>query len=195
MRVALGAAVALGWAWSAGSAAAGDNDKPEGTRFAERAPMPKHPYPDPDTLQRAGYPNTIAWWAIPGQSRFQTAGYIGGATPQGNHVLARGPGAATGPLTTGVFGWDFAGFRMRPGRVFLAPTPTGANRSDIARNYWAEGPHVPDVFALRPFRKAVLEKREAKEGHPEEHGGMHTGNGHGEGQPGGHGEMPKPGGH
>jgi hypothetical protein len=120
----------------------------------------------------------------------------------GNHPFTRGVGAATGPLTTGAFGWDFAGFRMRPGRVFLAPTPTGGNRSDIARNYWAEGPHVPDVFALRPFRKAVLEKREAKEGHPEEyhepHGGHengHTGNGHGEGQPGGQGQTPKTGGH
>lgn len=207
MRLALGAAVALGWAWTAGAAAAGDHDKPAGTRFVERTPYPHQPYPNPDTMQRAGYPQTIAKWAIPGLTRFQTAGYIGGATLKGNRPLARGVGAATGPLTTGTFGWDFAGFHMRPGRVFLAPTPTGANRSDIVRNYLAEGPVVPDVFALRPFRKAVLEKREAKEGHPEEHGshgGEHGGNGHngnghtgghGEGQPGGHPPMPKTGGH
>jgi hypothetical protein len=205
MRLALGAAVALGWAWSAGSAAAGDHDKPEGTRFVERTPYPKHPYPDPDTMRRAGYPQEIARWAIPGLTKFQTAGYIGGATVCNNHALTKGVGAATGPLTTGTFGWDFAGFGMRPGRVFLAATPTGANRSNIARNYLSEGPHVPDVFALRPFRKAVLEKQEAKHPEVEEHGSHgehgnghdekgHNGNGHGAGQPATPGEKPK-GGH
>ena len=93
------------------------------------------------------------------------------------------------PATTGTFGWDFGGFRMRPARVFLAPSPSGANRSVIANHYRAEDPfHVTDVFALRPFRKAVLEKHEAKEerhggGHAECHGGEH-GNGHGEAKPG-----------
>ena len=202
MRVALGAAVALGWAWSAGLAAAADHDKPEGTRFVERTPYPKHPYPNPDTMQRAGYPQEISKWAIPGISKHETGGYIGGATVCHNHPLARGVGAATGPLETGTFGWDFAGFRMRPGRVFLAATPSGANRSDIVRNYLSEGPHVPDVFALRPFRKAVLAKKEAKhpseehaghgEGHDEKGHNGEKGTGHGEAKPG---EAPKAGGH
>lgn len=200
MRLALGAAVALGWAWSAGSAAAGEHDKPEGTRFVERTPYPKHPYPNPDTMQRAGYPQEVAWWAVSGISKHNTGGYIGGATVCHNNALHRGVGAATGPLQTGTFGWDFAGFRMRPGRVFLAATPTGANRSDIARNYLAEGPRVPDVFALRPFRNAVLAKQEAK--HPSEEHASHDekghdekGNGHGEAKPGTPGQMPKGGGH
>jgi len=181
-------------AWSAGSAAAQD-----GHRFVERAPVQKHL--GPQTQPAAGNPATVAWWAVPGPGKYSTGAYVGGGSLlHGNHVLARGPGAVTGPVTTGTFGWDFAGFRMRPGRVFLAPSPDGANRSVIARHYRAEDPvHVPDVFALRPFRKAVLEKHEAKEErhgggeHAEGHGGEH-GNGHGEAKPGEHGgELPKAG--
>jgi hypothetical protein len=177
-------------AWSAGSAVAQD-----GHRFVERAPVQKHL--GPSSQWTAGNSASVACWAVPSPSKCYTAGYVGGASLlHGNNPCARGPCVAPGPVTTGTFGWDFGGFRMRPGRVFLAPSPSGANRSVIANHYRAEDPfHVPDVFALRPFRKAVLEKHEAKEErhgggeHAGGHGGEH-GNGNGEAKPG---ELPPAG--
>ncbi|MBX9583331.1 MAG: hypothetical protein K2X87_23765 [Gemmataceae bacterium] len=130
-------------------------------RFVERAPLPKHP--PADAMARAGYPQTVARWAIPGVSRYEAGGYVGGGSLHGNRVLAKGPFAATGPRLDGTFGWDFAGFKVRPGRVFLAPSQDPGAGAVVARNYRTDGPHVPDVFSLRPVRKAVLEKREAAE--------------------------------
>jgi hypothetical protein len=40
--------------------------------------------------------------------------------------------------------------------VLVLPRSSGFRAS-------TDGPHVPDIFAARPVRKAVLEKREAKE--------------------------------
>jgi hypothetical protein len=103
----------------------------------------------------------VAPWAIVGATRYESGGYVGGGSLRGNNMLARG--AASGPTQTGTFGWDFTGFRLRPGRVFLAPSTDPSSGSPIGRNYRTDGPHIVDVFSLRPFRKAVLEKREVME--------------------------------
>lgn len=136
-------------------------------RFVERAPLPKHP--PPDTMARAGHPQTVAWWAVPGVRKHEAGGYVGGGSIKGNRVLARGSYAAPGPRLDGTFGWDFIGFRDRAARVFLAPSADPADGAVVARNYRAEGPTVPDVIARRPLRKAVLEKKEAVE--ERRHGG------------------------
>src|SRR5438270_2173013 len=99
-------------------------------RFVERAPVPKHPAAH--TQERAGNPQTVAPWAVPGVSRFETGGSV-----------------------SGTFGWDFAGFRVRSGRVFRA----ASSNTDHAAGYRTEGPHVPDVVSLRPPRRGVLEKK------------------------------------
>jgi hypothetical protein len=120
-------------------------------------------------MQRAGNSASVAWWAKPSVGRFDTGGYVGGAKLLGNRVLARGPAAVTGPTTDGTFGLDFTGFRTRPGRVFLASPADPSRGVPVANNYRTDGPHVPDIFAARPVRKAVLEKREAKEEAKTEH--------------------------
>ena len=127
-------------------------------RFVERTPLPRKPVEH--TMQRAGNPRTIAPWAVPSVTRYEAGGYIGGGSVRGNSILAEGPASATGPISEGVFGTDFTGFQMRMGRVFLAPSANPAAGPSIARNYRTDGPHVPDVFAIRPFRKAILEKKE-----------------------------------
>jgi len=130
-------------------------------RFVARTPLPHHP--PAHTMERAGNPQRIAPWAVPGISRYSAGGYVGGACLKGNSAFCKGPVLATGPLATGTFGWDFAGFKLHSGRVFLAPSADPSAGSPIARNYRADGPHVPDVVSLRPFRRAVLEKREVME--------------------------------
>ena len=117
-------------------------------------------------MQRAGQPRNIAPWAVPSVTRFEAGGYIGGGSLHGNSALAKGP-AATGPISIGTFGTDFAGFQLRMGRAFLAPSADPSAGPSLARSYRTDGPHVPDVFAIRPFRKAVLEKKEALEGRKE----------------------------
>ncbi len=127
-------------------------------RFVERTPLPRKPLEH--TMPRAGDSRRIAPWAVPSVTRFEAGGFIGGGSVRGNTILAKGPITATGPLTEGTFGTDFAGFHLRMGRVFLAPSADPADGPSIARTYRTEGPHVPDVFAIRPFRKAILEKKE-----------------------------------
>jgi len=104
-------------------------------RYAERTPLPHRPAAH--TQERAGNPATVAPWAVPGVSRYEAGGSVGGT-----------------------FGWDFVGFRLRPGRVFRM----AASNPEHAAGYRTQGPHVPDVFSLRPFRRAVLEKNEATGG-------------------------------
>jgi hypothetical protein len=145
------------------SAVAQHKDQP----FVERTPYSK--FPLTQSMERAGYPQHIAPWAIPSVTRFEAGGYIGGGCLKGNSIFAKGPFTASGPTYDGTFGWDFAGFGMRPGRLFLAPTgDPSQQRSDISRNYRTEGHYPKDVGLIRPLRRAILEKREVKE---ERHGG------------------------
>jgi len=127
-------------------------------RFVERTPLPRNA--PQHTMERAGNPRAVAWWAVPSVTRRDAVGYIGGASHRGNSLSATGPYSAPGPTQDGTAGSDFAGFRLRMGRVFLAPSADPSQGNNIARAYRTDGPHVPDIFALRPLRKAVLEKRE-----------------------------------
>lgn len=133
----------------------------DGPRFVERTPMPH--VPPPNTMARAGNPHEVAPWAVAGVTQYESGGYVGGGSIKSSAPLARGVGTATGAPGDGTFGLDFIGFRHRPGRVFLAPSPDPADGVPIANNYKTDGPHVTDVFNIRPVRKAVLEKREAAE--------------------------------
>jgi hypothetical protein len=160
------AAVAV-WALSGSVACA---QHPHWQRFVERTPPLKHPQPTPCEP----FTPQVARWAIPGVTRFEAGGYVGGGCLKGHNVCAKGATVASGPVQDGTFGLDFAGFKLRAGRVFLAPSGDPSRTGPIARNYNSEGPNVLDVFALRPLRKAVLEKKEAVEEHKGE-GGEHHG--------------------
>lgn len=145
-------------------------------RFVQRAPQPRRPVDH--SMERAGYPQSVRPHAQSSVSKHDNSGYIGGARVTHNNVVhGRGPGAVTGPIRDGVYGTDWTGFREHMGRVFLRPSADPSRANYFYRGYSAEGPRVTDVFALRPLRKAVLEKREDQEK-------KHGGEGHGEG---GHG--------
>lgn len=151
------------------------DDRPFMERLVSRTPRPL--WPAPHTMERAGYPQQLARCTAPSVTRYDQAGYIGGARLfQNNSLLARGPGAVTGPTQDGTFGTDFAGFRGHMGRVFLAPSNDPSRGYPISWNYRAEGPRVTDVFAQRPLRKAILEKREDIE--ERKHGGEGHNGGH-----------------
>jgi hypothetical protein len=150
-------------------------DHPWLDRFVQRAPCPRNP-PE-HSMERAGYPQSVKSHAVPSVTRYDHAGYIGGASVCNNCLRARGPGSATGPVTTGTFGTDYGGVHAHLGRVFLAPSYDPSCGHPIYLSYRAEGPRVPDPLALRPFRNAVLAAHEATGcGHAE---GGHCEGGHG----------------
>jgi len=90
--------------------------------------------------------------------RHTTGGYIGGTRLFGNRSFARGDAAPAGPVTNSTYGTDSTGLRGRPGRVFLRESNDPSRGADVARNYRTDGPHVPDVVAALPLRKARMEK-------------------------------------
>ena len=185
---------------------AAHHDKYDGTheswldRFAQRAPLrtPYFRHPADHTMERAGHPQSVHPHAIPSVTRFDNAGYVGGVSLKHNNLLGRGAGSATGPIYTGVFATDYTGFRQHMGRVFLAASNDPSKGRYFYRGYWAEGPRVTDVFAIRPLRNAVLAKHEdmEKRAHGGEGHGGHEEGAHGEAGHGaeGHGAM-KEGGH
>jgi hypothetical protein len=116
-------------------------------------------------MERAGYPNTLGSHALPGVSRFDAVGYIGGARLVGNGPLVRGNGPATGPVMDGTFGQDFGGFFGHSGRVFLAASNDPSVGPVLAREYRTFNPHVPTPSTVRPLRRAILKARENREGH------------------------------
>lgn len=135
-------------------------------RFVQRTP----PRPQvPHTMDRAGNPLAVKPHAVPSVTARDAGGYVGGARLHGNNVFARGAGAAKGPLRDGTFGTDYAGLHVRPGRVFLAPSYDPSVGPTVARSYRTDGPFPPDVFVLRPLRKAILEKKEVTD--ERRHGG------------------------
>ena len=167
------------------------DDRPWLQRCAERTPCPRTPVEH--SAARAGFPQSVHSHAVPSVTRFDYGGYIGGGSIRCNDLHARGPYSATGPLKDGTYGTDYAGVRNNLGRLFLAPSEDPSLGRPIYLGYVAEGRRVPDVFALRPFRNAVLAKREAAE----EHRGHGLLGGHGAGHcepAGGHG-APGEGGH
>jgi len=157
------------------------DDRPLLQRIAERTPAPHRPVEH--TMARAGFPQDVKPHAVPSLTRFYLPGYIGGGTPAPMAFRASGPASAVGHVTDGTFGTDFAGFALRGGRVFLVPVNDPQRGNVWTRGYSPEGPRTGDIGVQRPFRKAVLELREAKE-HEKEHGG--EGKGGGEAKGGGH---------
>jgi hypothetical protein len=140
-----------------------DHEPHREPRFAARAPLPL--VAPPNTLARAGNSDTVAPWAIPGVTRYEAGGYVGGGSLKSSQPLRRST-AAVGAPGDGTFGLDFVGFRHRPGRVFLAPSPDPSDGVPIADNYKTDVVFPKDVFNIRPVRKAVLERREERD-----HGG------------------------
>jgi hypothetical protein len=155
------------------------DDRPLLQRLAERTPMPHHPVEH--TMARAGFPQDVKPHAVPSLTRFYLPGYIGGGTPAPMAFRASGPATGVGHVTDGTFGSDFAGFGLRGGRVFLAPVADPQRGNVFSRGYSPEGPRLTDIGTLRPYRKAILELREAKE-----HGHGGEGHGGGEAKGGGH---------
>jgi hypothetical protein len=125
-------------------------------RFVERTPLPRTPAIH--TMERAGNPTGTSPHATPSVTSRDTGGYIGGGKLFGHSVFTRGAGAATGPVADGVYGTDYAGVKVRPGRVFLGASPDPSAGPAFSRGYRTDGSHVPDVFSVRPFRKALWEK-------------------------------------
>jgi|GEM_PF-3575361 len=141
-------------------------------RCAERTPRPL--FPVVASQQQAGYPQSVSRCAIPSVTRFDNAGYVGGARLWHNNLCGRGPGSATGPIQTGTFATDYTGVRAHLGRVFLAPSTDPSRGYPISWNYRPEGPRLLDLGMPRPLRKAVLEmrhdaeeRRSGGEGHKE----------------------------
>lgn len=157
------------------------DDRPLLQRLAERTPQPHRPVEY--TMARAGFPQDVKPQAIPSQTRFYLPGYIGGGTHAPMALRSSGPASAVGHITDGTFGSDWAGFGLRGGRIFLVPVNDPQRGNVWTRGYSPEGPRLVDIGTLRPYRKAVLEMREAKE---HGHGGDgHGGEAHGESK-GGH---------
>ena len=135
----------------------------DGSRFVERTPYPRTPAPH--SMDRAGFPQEVRTHAVPSVTSRDVGGYVGGGRLLHNNILSRDAGAVTGPVATGTFGTDYAGVKVRPGRVFLAPSPDPSSGPSLSRAYRTDAHYPRDVFSLRHFRKALLEKREATEGH------------------------------
>jgi hypothetical protein len=127
-------------------------------RFVERTPLPRHPAAH--TTERAGYPTKVSRFAVPSVTAKDVGGSVGGGRLFGNRIFVKDAGAVTGSVFDGTYGTDYAGLHVRPGRVFLAPSYDPSVGPTVARSYRTDGHYPPDVIALRPFRKAVIEAKE-----------------------------------
>jgi hypothetical protein len=109
-----------------------------------------HPRSEPEhTAERAGYPQCLAPWAVPGRTDKYAIGYVGGGC-----LGRRGEPWRPGE---GIFGWDFAGCARYPGRVFLNWCHCGTEPK--SGPYKTDGPHVPDVFSVHPVQRAAEKHR------------------------------------
>src|SRR5262245_34598318 len=96
------------------------------------------------TACRAGYPQCIAWWAV-GRSCKETGGQVGGGCLRRGHLA--------GP-EDGTWGWDYVGHGWCVSRIFLGWCPECSTQPKSGP-YKTEGPHVPDVFSVKPVKRAV----------------------------------------
>jgi len=108
------------------------------------------------TQCRAGNADQVTWHAVPGLSMKASGGWVGGGR------LCQGVGRTS---CEGTWGWDYIGKGWYPGRVFLHWSPSCARQPKAGR-YKVDGPEVPDIFAVKPIKRAI-EKRHAKEEHDE----------------------------
>jgi hypothetical protein len=107
-------------------------------------PPPEH------TAERAGNPQCISKCAVPGRSCKDAVGYVGGGC-LGGHGDCRG-------ALDGTFGYDYAGCLWNnPGRVFLRWCHCRDCQPERGP-YKTDGPHVPDVFSLRPIKRCCDKK-------------------------------------
>ena len=109
--------------------------------------------PPEHTLERAGNPQCISKCAAPSRNCNYLPGYVGGG-------CLWFKGDSSRPCDEGTFGYDYAGcIFTRPGRVFLSWCGCDGKKSGP---YKTDGPHVPDVFAIRPVKRAIEKKHEKK---------------------------------
>lgn len=95
----------------------------------------------PHTEQRAGYPNRIAWYAIPAPNMKYRSGYVGGGT------LWRGePRYAS----EGTWGMDYRG-RIIPKKTFLLWSHGRRYQGGTGSYNPDKGPVVPVPRILRDF--------------------------------------------
>lgn len=111
------------------------------------------------TMHRAGHPHCIAPWATWGRSPKATGGQVGGGT------LCRGGPPAAGD---GTWGYDYVGHGYWPSRIFSNWYADGVRQRPMGPYKIDGGPHVPDVFAIKPIKRAVERHRaEPAESHAE----------------------------
>ena len=104
------------------------------------------------TQQRAGNPQCNALWAVPSRSAKECGGLVGGGCLRG--------GVGAGP-NDGTWGWDYIGCGWRPNRIFLGWCADCVSQRKPG-TYKTDGPNVPDVFSVKPIKRAV-EKRQSCE--------------------------------
>jgi hypothetical protein len=108
--------------------------------------------PAEHTHERAGNPQCISKCAQPGRTCKYDVGYIGGGCHGGR-------GECRGEMD-GTFGWDYVGCLChKPARVFL----NWCHCKDCQPErgpYKTDGPHVPDIFSLRPVKRCIENKKE-----------------------------------
>lgn len=141
-------AVGLGFVLMTGSARAQD----------ERAIIPAAP---PRTLADAGDPQLLSRFAAPGRTRHYGGGYTGGGRP----IVFAQRLDGRDPHTDGTWGWDYVLFGRRPQRVFQGFWHDRPHQPSIG-TYKTDGPHVPDVVALKPIQR-LRHAAEKNEGHGE----------------------------
>ena len=130
--------LALGFVIGAiGPAFAGDEDKSH--RFPSTAVH---------THERAGQPQTVSRFATTDRTPAYSGGYVGGGRLA---IVPRQPDGRTVP-TDGTWGWDYTAFGRRPGRVYL-DWWHDRPRQPAPGPYKTDGPHVPDVVAIRPLQR------------------------------------------
>jgi len=114
-------------------------------KLAERAPPPH--IPKEHTATSSGIDRPVNH-ALPGVTRRNVLGYVNETT----------------------FGMDYTLFGRRPWLVSPGLWPSGRKPASYAKQYATEPRfHIPDVFALQPFRRAVKEAKAEKAGHGEPH--------------------------
>jgi hypothetical protein len=117
------------------------------------------------TFARAGQSNVVAPWARPTRTPKEALGYVGGGRP-----FPAWSGEGRG-LLDGTFAYDFVGYGLYPNRVFLGWY--GPETGRPGGPYQTDGPHVFDIFSVRPVRRAVAGggDQSAEAGHAEVTGG------------------------
>ncbi len=132
------------WLFGAGLALAGPAvaEEPDADRT--------HRFPSPavHSFERAGQPQAVSRWAVPGRSPSHAGGWVGGGR------LAIWPRTPDGraPATDGTFGYDYVGLGRRPGRVFLDWWHARPHEPSAAP-YSTDAAHYFDPLTVRPVKK------------------------------------------